>query len=139
MATIASIIRSGKGTAHAWRVERDGTVATLVHYATPMLRWDVRAPRESHTVLSTGWGSVSDQNGMNTAFDQLGIPRRYDRDARGGGPRVTELCTCGSPSYPHRDGACAPVTLSFRVGGDRYVTVKAAGPVITEQRAAVTS
>lgn len=105
--TIAEIIANGKGRTHGWTVERDNSVATLVHYSTPMLRWDVRAPRESHTVISIGHGSVSDQNGMNTAFRTLGIARRFDRDARGGGPRVSDLCTCTLATYAHDPGAHA--------------------------------
>jgi len=106
--TIEELIRTGRArSAGAWRIERDGSVATLVHHATPMLRWDVRAPRESHTILSIGWGSVSDQNGMNIAFRALDIPRRYDRDRRGGGPRVSDLCVCDAHPYSHDPAACA--------------------------------
>src|SRR5215211_4540930 len=90
--TIADLIRRGKGRAHAWRVERDGRTATLWHYGTAMLTWNVEHPDAPDGLdWSTGWGSVSDQNGMNTAFRVLGLPNRFDRDARGGGPRVTEL------------------------------------------------
>lgn len=41
--------------------------------------------------LSLGHGSISDQNGMNTIFRQLGLRLRMDRDQRGGGPRYTVL------------------------------------------------
>ncbi len=34
---------------------------------------------------STGWGSVSDQNGVNTAFRTLNLPYRY---TRAGGARI---------------------------------------------------
>ena len=112
--TIADVIRRANGRAHAWRVERDRVTvvnspvsadlataidgartverATLWHYGTAMLRWSVERPDDPDVLdWSTGWGSVSDQNGMNTAFRVLGLPYRFDRDARGGGPRVTEL------------------------------------------------
>lgn len=89
--TIRDIIRGGRGQTHGWRVERRGDIAILVHYSTAMLRWDVRAPATSYTVLSIGHGSVSDQNGVNTFFRLFDVPCRFDRDQRGGGPRVTSL------------------------------------------------
>ena len=89
MATIASITAAGRGAAHAWRVHawqpaNGGPCATLYHYSTAMLTWRVDSPDDA-TVLaySTGWGSVSDQNGMNTAFKVLGLLYRFDRDGRG--------------------------------------------------------
>src|SRR5215208_2641501 len=61
--TIADIIRRGRGRTHAWRVERDGRTATLWHYGTAMLVWNVERPDDPDTLdWSTGWGSVSDQN-----------------------------------------------------------------------------
>jgi hypothetical protein len=89
--TIRDIIVRGKGIAGAWRVERDGSMATLVHYSTPMLRWDTERPAQSMAVLSIGYGSVSDQNGCNTAFRALDCWLRYDRDRKGGGPRVSDI------------------------------------------------
>lgn len=95
---IDQIIARGHGTAHAWRVEREesdpyvGSEYSLWHYGTRMLVWRSSTRHGAELVdYSTGWGSVSDQNGMNTAFRVLGLPYRYDRDQRGGGPRVTEL------------------------------------------------
>ena len=60
----------------------------LWHYGTRMLCWR-KSQRYGLELIdcSTGWGSVSDQNGMNTAFRELGLPYRFDRDQRGGGPR----------------------------------------------------
>src|SRR5215208_6556754 len=78
-------------------------VATLWHYSTPMLRWNVNAPSDPAALdYGIGCGSVSDQNGMNTAFRVLGLPYRYDRDQRGGGPRVAELRkhACGHATDP---------------------------------------
>lgn len=112
--TIAEIIRRGRGTSHAWRVERtlaraDGwETCELWHYGTRMLVWEIKRHAGSeygYTRLvdcSIGWGSVSDQNGMNTAFRVLDLPYRFDRDARGGGPRITELRShaCGHHTDP---------------------------------------
>lgn len=115
VATIASIIRRGRGTAHAWRVEHAGAdphgweTCELWHYSTRMLVWQIKRHAGSHygyTRLvehSIGWGSVSDQNGLNTAaFRVLDLPYRFDRDARGGGARVTELRShpCGHHTDP---------------------------------------
>jgi len=41
------------------------------------------------TYANTGWGSVSDQGGMNEIL--VGTPYRYRRDAKGGGPRIVEV------------------------------------------------
>ena len=100
---IADIIRRGSGRSHAWRVERNGQAATLWHYGTAMLTWNLERPSDPDALdSSTGWGSVSDQNGMNIAFRVLGLPYRFDRDQRGGGPRVTELRkhACGHATDP---------------------------------------
>ena len=45
-----------------------------------MLRWRVSDPHDE-TVLdySTGWGSVSDQGGLNVAFKALGLPLYFTR------------------------------------------------------------
>jgi hypothetical protein len=101
--TIADIIRRGRGTAGAWRVDRHGATATLVHYGTPMVTWRADDPADPSVLdIGTGWGSVSDQNGVNTACRVLGLPYRMDRDARGGGPRITELTRhpCGCVTDP---------------------------------------
>jgi hypothetical protein len=101
MTSIADIIsnRSGRaGSGGAWRVERRPDDADpfpgaleLWHYSTRMLLW--RDGPDGVDVLdwSLGHGSVSDQRGMNTAFAELDLSYRYDRDERGGGPRLTEL------------------------------------------------
>lgn len=100
--TIRELILKGKGVAGPWRIERRRELACLVHYSTPMLEWDVTDPADSMAVLSIGHGSVSDQNGCNTAFKALGVPLRYDRDRKGGGPRVTTLTQhpCGHITDP---------------------------------------
>src|SRR5215469_8970472 len=100
MTTIAQIIRDGHGRAGsrgAWRVEKImsdpfvGQEYELWHYSTLMLRWLRRLNHNIPSYASTGHGSVSDQGGMNTAFKVLGLPYRFDRDWRGGGPRITDL------------------------------------------------
>jgi len=100
VATIASIIRKGRGCAHAWRVEHNGIVpdgwetCELWHYSTRMLVWRIRRHQGSdygYTELvdySLGWGSVSDQNGMNIAFRVLNLPHRYNR---AGGASIVDL------------------------------------------------
>jgi hypothetical protein len=99
MATIAGIIANRAGTAGsngAWRIEKPdsdpfvGNEYELWHYSTLMLKWR-HSHRYGNEILftSTGNGSVSDQGGMNTAFRVLDVSFRFDRDRRGGGPRVT--------------------------------------------------
>jgi hypothetical protein len=114
--TLAQIIARGNGRAHAWRVERmdGGTVATLWHYSTPMLTWAIDQPDDPAVLdYGTGWGSVSDQNGMNISFRVLGLALRFDRDARGGGPRITELTrhACGHVTDPAVLTCCEPASL----------------------------
>src|SRR5262245_26306208 len=91
--TLKDIIERGKGRAGsngAWRMETDGFVRRLYHYRTLMLEYRIVRTRDGygHSVIhmSEGHGSVSDQGGMNTAFRALGLPYRFDRDQRGGGP-----------------------------------------------------
>lgn len=119
--TIADIIRRGRGRAHAWRVERDGTTATLWHYGTAMLTWNLERPDDPDALdWSTGWGSVSDQNGMNTAFRVLELPYRFDRDGRGGGARITELRrhACGHATDPSITACACSANLSLVTGMD---------------------
>jgi hypothetical protein len=138
MATIAGIIRTGRGCAGsngAWRVERDesdpfvGQEYSLWHYSTRMLRW--RSSRRSGTELldySTGHGSVSDQGGMNTAFRELGLPYRFDRDARGGGPRITELVRNADGYYVHPDALKPRRPRQPSAGGAAVATIEAPAP-----------
>lgn len=101
--TIASIIHARKGTSHAWKVQTEynkltESAYTLRHYGTVMLVW-IDTPEGTRIVdWSTGHGSVSDQNGLNTAFRVLGLHYRMDRDYRGGGARFTHLI-CGTNYY----------------------------------------
>lgn len=73
-----------EGVAGAWRIERvyihGARVARLYHYSTLMLQWDIDFPHGSDKLdWSLGWGSVSDQQGMNVAFRELGLPYYYSR------------------------------------------------------------
>jgi len=103
--TIAEIIRNCRGSTHGWRVEPNGSTATLIHYGTRMLTWDTESPGNPEALdWDTGWGSVSDQNGLNTAFRVLGLPYRFDRDQRGGGARITELVFDPELGYHVRNG-----------------------------------
>jgi hypothetical protein len=78
--TIEQIIRNGNGRAHAWRVEREDDRETLYHYSTAMLTWNALDPHDENVLdWDLGWGSVSDQNGMNVAFRTLGLPYYYSR------------------------------------------------------------
>lgn len=90
--SIAELIRRGYGKAGPWQIEADGDSATLFHYSTAMLTWNPSDPTDEDTLdWSIGHGSVSDQNGMNTAFRILALPYRFDRDRKGGGPRITDI------------------------------------------------
>lgn len=101
MATIASIVKQGTGSAGsggAWRCHTfddphglypGKRVSVLYHYSTLMLQWNEDDPSDPDVLdYSTGWGSVSDQGGMNTAFRVLGLPYRFDRS---GGASITDL------------------------------------------------
>lgn len=76
--------RYDEGKWHATRDTPDGPFH-LFHYSTEMLRWD----RDSNVLGSwTGWGSVSDAQGVNAALRALGSPLHFYRDRKGGGPRI---------------------------------------------------
>lgn len=104
--TIKDIVRRGSGRAGhqgSWRVEllnaehmsqalpngaEPWPVYQLTHYGTMMLTW-VRGKHGCYMVdMSTGHGSVSDQNGMNQAFKALDLPYYYSRR---GGADIKEL------------------------------------------------
>ena len=86
MASLQSIIQKRKGKAGNWRVEqvtRDSDhvrCCQLWHYSTRMLEWRELNPRDTdYLFYSLGWGSVSDQRGMNTAFRLLDLQLYYSR------------------------------------------------------------
>jgi hypothetical protein len=76
----------GPKKAGAWEIRYPSThageyrIAQLWHYNTCMLTWDTINPADpAYLDYDIGWGSVSDQNGMNTAFRILRIPLYYNR------------------------------------------------------------
>jgi len=78
--TLEQIVLRGQGTAGKWYVRVDGDVRHLYHYEHKMLTWNFKDPcDESVLDYSTGWGSVSDQGGMNKAFRTLGISLYFSR------------------------------------------------------------
>lgn len=97
--TIREIVLAGSGRAGSngsWRCETNSVdstpVCTLWHYSHCMLEWNRDNPNDGkYLYVSTGWGSVSDQGGMNQAFRALGIPLKF---SRAGGADITEV---GSP------------------------------------------
>lgn len=92
--TITELVRTARhgaraGSGGAWRIHRwrpapihdpSRECVTLYHHNTAMLTWRADDPRDP-TVLaySTGWGSRSDQGGMNRAFKVLGLPLYFSR------------------------------------------------------------
>ena len=51
----------------------------LYHYSTLMATWHPDDPRGTFVPVSVGWGSVSDQGGMNQVMRQLGVDLYYVR------------------------------------------------------------
>lgn len=103
MAAIADIVSEARGTAGTWRVDRSTVqgreVATLYHYSTAMLEWPVNDPKAA-AVISTGHGSVSDQNGMHVARSILGLPWSYSR--KGGTARIVPDDAAAVAGYSRR-------------------------------------
>lgn len=66
-----------------------GRYRIVAHYDTAMLEWLADSTVVSYYNL--GHGSVSDQDGVNKIARAAGLPIRYYRDTRGGGPRITVL------------------------------------------------
>lgn len=89
---------------------------SLHHYSTEMLRWRYTPASDTSVVEGTwtGWGSVSDQTGVNHALRALGSNLRYSRDTKGGGPRVNPR---------HRRNA------SFTVGGRTLSSISPSVPM----------
>jgi len=95
--TIKQLIERGEGKAKHWCVlpgSDDKDVRYLYHYGTVMLVWHHKSKRVID--YDTGWGSVSDQNGMNTAFRVLNAPLYFSRK---GGAEVVELTNKRVPEY----------------------------------------
>lgn len=125
--------KEGKLGSRPWTVEVTfhnlGGMATdmykkicLYHYGTKMLVAHV--DYSGHAAIKetwTGWGSVSDQSGMNAALWALGSNMRYSRDTKGGGPRVNPFrvasmirggLTSASPAV-YNPGMVFPPRLSY--------------------------
>ncbi len=76
--------------ASSWRAHYNETANELrvYHYSTRMLFATRNADGSVYPIdIDTGWGSVTDQQGMNQIFKDLRIPLKMRRDERGGGPR----------------------------------------------------
>ena len=118
---IASIVHAGKGTAGHWAivpaesVPGSGEIDALAlrHYSTIMLAW--RKSDNRIIYLSTGYGSVSDQNGVNTALKVLG--GWYER-----GGTLPQPGTPGPAFYYSRRGGAM-----YRILDDRYHLVPIRG------------
>lgn len=84
-------------SAKAWRIVKDdydpyqGTTYQWWHYGTKMAEWN-ESTRYGIVLTDwdTGYGSVSDQNGMNILFRELGLPYRFDR---AGGAKIVNWKT----------------------------------------------
>lgn len=65
----------------------------IYHYGTCMavLIVSERSAEIGFVPYSVGWGSVSDQGGMNKILAAAGLPLRYRRDAKGGGARYEQV------------------------------------------------
>jgi hypothetical protein len=87
--TIEQAIRHGNASAGKWSTITKNGVTTLYHYSTAMLVWNTDEPHDSSVLgWDFGWGSVSDQGGMNRAFEELGLPYYYSRK---GGASIISL------------------------------------------------
>jgi len=125
MAAIGDIVSKASGTAGAWAVKRSpmhcaGTtrtveVATLYHYGTAMLSWEVKNPgNRSALYMGTGWWSVSDQNGMNIAFRILSLPYSYKRAGGAGIVRNDAAASCGYSRSTSKGGEYRRITYDYR-------------------------
>lgn len=91
---ISDIIKNQRGTAGPWRVKLGSEGYELWHYSTRMLLWTNTIHGPLLLDHSTGWGSVSDQNGVNIAFRVLNLPYFYKR----AGGAVIVNTTTGDPA-----------------------------------------
>lgn len=87
--------------ASSWSAEDTYDYRTIYHYTTPMLRIHQYPPSWSDGVemLSVGWGSVTDQQGVNQILQELGSTLIYVR--KGGTPRIMD-------SHPQTQGQVFP-------------------------------
>lgn len=99
--------RAGHGG--AWEAVYSPASATVRvwHHDTMMLETG-----PDGVYVNLGWGSVSDQNGLNRILPYARPGWRYFRDAKGGGPRLE----------PVSEGALDGLTVSARLIGRGYYT-----------------
>ena len=73
MSSIHSILLAQKGTAGAWRIEqRAANHKGLYHHGTLVVGWrNDDNGNLTYLEAGMGWGSVSDQNGINQAIGRL--------------------------------------------------------------------
>jgi hypothetical protein len=107
--TIKQIISRGEGWTNGWQVTKNSdpftpySVHCLIHHGTLMARWRhwSRTSESPNLIeyeyLSLGWGSVSDQNGMNIMFRIHGAPYNY---SRAGGAYIRHLETFDTLTLP---------------------------------------
>lgn len=91
---ISDIIKNRRGTSGPWRIKTTDEGRELWHYSTRMLLWTDTINGPILLDHSTGWGSASDQNGVNTAFRVLNLPFYYKR---AGGATIVNTTT-GDPA-----------------------------------------
>lgn len=135
-ATASPSRRARAGNGGAWLadvvtdIHRDTTYKprrlVVMHHVTVMLGVgldpDNRAIADDRFMVSLGHRSVSDQNGMNKLFRQLGIPFRYDREYRSGGPRYTWLEQL-DPAHVWADALTPRVNASGNVTWNSSVVI----------------
>jgi hypothetical protein len=87
-------LTAGRWSSYCWE-DSDNLILNINHYWTQMLQY--RLPKRSWQPIPVryishvdlGWGSVSDQQGMNRIFIALGIPWYYAR--RKGHAKIIDL------------------------------------------------
>lgn len=69
-------------------------VRMVSHYDMEMVEFVIGDDGDVFALaVSAGWGSVSDQQGVNAIYEASGSPLRLRRDAKGGGPRIVNMHT----------------------------------------------
>lgn len=68
-------------------------VRVVKHYSTEMVEFVIGDDNsvEFAGALSVGYGSVTDQKGVNTLFASVDSPLRMKRDTKGGGARIVNI------------------------------------------------
>jgi hypothetical protein len=83
------------GSERSWLSEsgqngsKTANIRIIWHYNHMMLKFNVDDPADpQYLSMSTGWGSVSDQGGMNRLFRELNLPYYF---SRAGGAEIHEV------------------------------------------------